>query len=598
MDAIINNVSENELYQLAKSYKLSMSGTKNDIVRRLMDHANKSKKSSCGDVSRESLLNYLMFHLSQRKRGINLYLLPLMTTTDLCGLATGNIAGEPVMVKNIIEIPDSDAVCGQYTKTELKTIASMKKNMPTKEELELLDKQDLCKIVLGGQRIIRRPYDVGNFFRHRMYSNHITVLRDRDDAFSIPGSDSEFIEAYEQTVLLPFDQNTMERYARYLRGIIYKNGFLSFVNEENIRLITKHLNDKFSFKKMNTNSVYGTVFKMYYKNQRGTKPEACALLKVENIDIVIDKYDQVKSKYREVRLRRQGELVHELAIGSVLNKLRVEVPVFMYTYAGFYCSSDENGEICKDISDKKITCLNLYEIIDGVPLYKSTVSTKNDAVKVIWQIIWGLYCAQKHFKFVHFDLHADNILVSKHSTNVVCSHTFNSETIKFSTAYIPRIIDYGRSSLVSNNVFISPMQEITTVPAQNIEDFALDPKRYFLGTFDIARYIRDVCSDLYLSKSKRELGKFIFDTFYTFFLERASQVIIPDEGLKELFTGCDGSNPECTGNDYETFMKRTVQSHNSRDYTIAQLATAYNLYTEPIDVYMQWVFPRIREHLN
>jgi len=62
-----------------------------------------------------------------------MYTLPMLTTDDLCGLATGSVSGKPVMFKTIIEIPESDAICGNYTKKELRVMASLKKNMPSKE---------------------------------------------------------------------------------------------------------------------------------------------------------------------------------------------------------------------------------------------------------------------------------------------------------------------------------------------------------------------------------------------------------------------------------------------------------------------------------
>jgi len=62
MDVILDNVSENEVHKIAKYYKISQSGTKKEIVTRLLDYAGKTRKSSCGDVSRESLIQYLMFH--------------------------------------------------------------------------------------------------------------------------------------------------------------------------------------------------------------------------------------------------------------------------------------------------------------------------------------------------------------------------------------------------------------------------------------------------------------------------------------------------------------------------------------------------------
>jgi hypothetical protein len=231
--------------------------------------------------------------------------------------------------------------------------------------------------------------------------------------------------------------------------------------------------------------------------------------------------------------------------------------------------------------------LNLYEIINGVPLYKLSGITAAEIVKTLWYLIWGLYTAQYHFKFVHFDLHADNVLISKLSSPVTCEHVFGGNRISFSTSYIPRVIDYGKSSLMVNNIFIGPMEEIVSVPNESIEDFALDPKRYFLGTFDIARYIRDICTDLYGSKSRKDLSKFIFDTFYTFFLERATEVVLPDDQLLDVFKS----------RDFEMFMKKTEYTHDSNIHTIPQIAAAYNLYTEPIEVYMEWLYPRVKEYL-
>ncbi len=580
MNVLLEKITESEVKQLARSYKLSNTGTKQDIIKLLLDNVKKSDKS-CGNVSRESLINYLMFHLSQRNHKINPYTLPLYTTSDLCAM----VKGDQGAIMSIVEIPESDAVCGEYTKSELllkAKIQSLKNKTLNKKDLEFLNKDELCKVVLGGQRIIRRPYDVGNFFNHKIYANHISVLRDRDDAYTEIIDTLEFISAYNQSMLLFFDYNAIERYARYLRGLVYKYNLAAFINEENIKLISKELNSKFTFEKMSTDSTYGTVFKMFYSDLRD-KP--CALLKVENVDIVYEKYNAKQSKYRKIRIRRKGELVHELAIGSFLNKLRTEVPVFMYTFMGFYCSSSKQGKMCNSISDKDITSLNLYEIIDGKPLYKIKLYDLGKIVKILWYIIWGLYTAQYHFKFIHYDLHADNILVTKVASPIVCEHKLGNTKVSFTTEYVPRIIDYGMSAVTVNNLFICPMEEIRVVPNQTMEDFGLDPKRYFVGTYDIARYIKDICNEFYLESKSRTLAKQIFELFYMYFIHRAKEVIIPDDEVKELFSSKSISD----------FMEASTS--DSEDYRTPQRATAYNLYSEPIEKYIEWVYPRIQEYL-
>jgi hypothetical protein len=69
---------------------------------------------------------------------------------------------------------------------------------------------------------------------------------------------------------------------------------------------------------------------------------------------------------------------------------------------------------------------------------------KNELIYVLFQIYFSLY--QLYNEFIHYDLHADNIMLYQPYPNGYIEYIYhiNGEIITFKSKYIAKIIDYGR----------------------------------------------------------------------------------------------------------------------------------------------------------
>jgi serine/threonine protein kinase len=134
-----------------------------------------------------------------------------------------------------------------------------------------------------------------------------------------------------------------------------------------------------------------------------------------------------------------------------VNNLRNECPMFAYTI----------GILSVDIPLKKKRPQNMKsetwlvtEYIEGKTLkymLKSNLLSFKDFLDIFTQILIALEIGQEKYKFCHYDLHTDNIIVVESLNSFKCS-TFIYD-IEVKSRYRPVLIDFGMSS-------ISPEQDI------------------------------------------------------------------------------------------------------------------------------------------
>ena len=159
-------------------------------------------------------------------------------------------------------------------------------------------------------------------------------------------------------------------------------------------------------------------------------------------------------------------LVYEYLMGLFLNKINNLLPTYLETYSIFHCTPEfhknlnervriEPGDIVPlNIGNRELLKLGCLKpqynqiMIQHVKNAESLLSKlkdreflKNDLMNVLFQVYAALYYLRG--RFTHFDLHANNILLQKPFKTGVIEFHFG-DTV-FHSAYVVKIIDYGRS---------------------------------------------------------------------------------------------------------------------------------------------------------
>jgi hypothetical protein len=193
-------------------------------------------------------------------------------------------------------------------------------------------------------------------------------------------------------------------------------------------------------------------------------------------------------KMQQLETTEDENLLHELAVGMVLNQMRNYLPCFMYIYGGFYCEYPDETDIqtdrriaipvsfCQsDNIDEMNTCI-LSECINSPPgmsnisdfLKNNTVAVE-DKVKTLLLLFFSLAEANRRYKFVHGDLHGQNILIRElqRPTDPMFRKDFIFDYVDIESGavqsvkvpnvhYIPVVIDFGRSSIKYKEYLLTP----------------------------------------------------------------------------------------------------------------------------------------------
>ena len=160
-------------------------------------------------------------------------------------------------------------------------------------------------------------------------------------------------------------------------------------------------------------------------------------------------------------------MVHELVIGFILNTIRNLTPNFMYVWAGFSCNAPKNlgplplidttdsvkkkhnfDTLCDSNASNNLEPIVLSEIVEVYKTFAGFFDEFSDtdakiSLIVLFQIFASLSIAQDKFRFVHGDLHANNVLVKKLDAPVTITYNLGGVNYSIETQFIPVIIDYG-----------------------------------------------------------------------------------------------------------------------------------------------------------
>lgn len=184
---------------------------------------------------------------------------------------------------------------------------------------------------------------------------------------------------------------------------------------------------------------------------------------------------------REEYTRHTDWTLHEYFVGFNLPRL----PTLALVLGAYSCNFD-GKQTCKYQSTTE-DGLNfvLYEYLDGKTLsdfYKDLVakSVKTpewyvwNMVRIVWETINHLFLS---VRFIHQDLHFGNIIVVDlgEEMNIKIGGRL------FTTRYLPKIIDYGRSQITVNGKVYSPIEPEFNIPS--ITPF--HDLRYLLRSFNV-----------------------------------------------------------------------------------------------------------------
>ena len=183
-------------------------------------------------------------------------------------------------------------------------------------------------------------------------------------------------------------------------------------------------------------------------------------------------------------------IIHELAIGMVLNTIRNITPNFMYIWGAFSCSPPlitgvnpdplsktkntyNYQSLCSNTDPKSMEIIMLTEYVDAKYTFLSFLKDESipnyskHLIDLMLQIMCSITIAQTQFRFVHGDLHDGNILIKQLTSPVTLTYVISELdsskpfTITLTNvSYIAIIIDYGFSTLTSEGVRLNPLQNV------------------------------------------------------------------------------------------------------------------------------------------
>lgn len=149
-------------------------------------------------------------------------------------------------------------------------------------------------------------------------------------------------------------------------------------------------------------------------------------------------------------------LLREYAIANIgINRLRYNIPTFIYTFDIFTCNPPDKhtGELkIENMCLKSKQTKSLYimcEKVEGKTMREliKTGITFEDWLFVFLQVLLSLEIAQRKLNFTHFDLHTGNTIIQ---TNKKISYSINIDATTYSiknSNLTPVIIDFGHSTV-------------------------------------------------------------------------------------------------------------------------------------------------------
>ncbi len=220
----------------------------------------------------------------------------------------------------------------------------------------------------------------------------------------------------------------------------------------------------------------------------------------------------------------QEELLHETAVGLVLNGMRDYLPCFMYVYGGFFCGYPTDAsmqtknfnDLCKNNADMH-TCM-LSEFVPNIgdisKFWFNNSISDDDKERVFLLTCFALAEANRRYGFVHGDLHFGNIMIRELSAPRLFTFKFAGKVISITTKYLPTVIDYGRSQINFQGKKLTPIFRPSYPPALKFghsADFLVADGKASMDGYDL---IRLVTSFNFPTAATADINKLLNDCFY------------------------------------------------------------------------------------
>jgi len=214
-------------------------------------------------------------------------------------------------------------------------------------------------------------------------------------------------------------------------------------------------------------------------------------------------------------------MIHELAVGLLVNFLRAYTPNFMYVWGGFSCSipadlgpiaaappgavagvggnathNHDFNTLCVNNNsnnmDVIMLCENIVTFGSADVILTASINPADpkhvdwiDILHILFQVIVSLSFAQTYCEFVHGDLHPGNVLIKRLAGPVDLTYLINGNPYTIRTRYIAVIIDYGLARI--------------SYPAQTPDGTVFPPPAVARGLFlPPLKYNWDGVSDVYV----------------------------------------------------------------------------------------------------
>lgn len=325
--------------------------------------------------------------------------------------------------------------------------------------------------------ILRHPgsYNLANIRDQKLYMRQISEYNDTQCQIPVNNLNPDQIIAQLGAITyanIASDSNVYKQVACGVKSILRNNrdAVLRILNARYIPVEDPIIQNFFNPREVLSDaSVEGVVWRIGYSGSAGY----FATMKT--------------SKRDPANTLRSYNMLHELLVGLILNFLRPFTPNFMYVWGGFSCSSPTQGAplpagvatasvrhahnfgtLCTDNTPDNMDVLMLNENVAVFDTFHGTFERARsaaaaraagappadlvrwaDILYILFQIIISLAMAQAFCKFVHGDLHDNNVLVKRLPADVTLEYILHGVTYRVQTRYIAVIIDYGFSRVTS-----------------------------------------------------------------------------------------------------------------------------------------------------
>jgi hypothetical protein len=289
---------------------------------------------------------------------------------------------------------------------------------------------------------------------------------------------------------------------------------------QTLQVLSQDIKKYLVIKKIPSSSAYGSAYFVYGKKETDLPRLITSIHKPFGVMKVV----QVRRKDNNrlsgsevlddvVPINMQSDLIHELAVGLVLNQMREQCVNFTFTYGGFFCDILQAQEniMCTSVRPSQMSTLviteainDAYTFVDLMKAPNGLLSSAKDAKKqisnMLIQLAHALYLAETKYKFVHYDLHNENVMyrvLSKPTTITVQSDLYHIELTD--VRFVPMIIDYGMSvmkpTINGQEVFLGNNYEQPSAFVNNsasMHELGNNEKDFYYPGFDMYRYCLSV----------------------------------------------------------------------------------------------------------